>query len=118
MSGVNFNRVGARGALALAFAAVAALAGAQEPAPTPPPPPPAPPAPAFQINGFASAAFVHNFNDPASETNQFRIYDFKSGELRLDVAEIVLQRTTPVKNSFGFRVDLTAGQNIPRIAAA
>lgn len=115
MSGENFGRVGARGALALAFAALAALAGAQDAAPTPPPPPPAP---AFAVNGFASAAFVHNFNDPASETNQFRIYDFESGELKLDVAEIVVQRTTPVKNSFGFRVDLTAGQSIPRIAAA
>jgi hypothetical protein len=118
MSGVSLERRVARGALALAFVALAAVAGAQDAAATPPPAPPPGPEPAFTINGFASAAFVHNFNDPASETNQFRVYDFEAGELKLDVAELVIQRTTPVKNSFGFRIDATAGQSVPRIAAA
>ena len=121
MSGARLGRAGARSALALAFVALAAVAGAQDAAPTPPPPPPPPPPaaePKFAVNGFASAAYVHNFNDPLSEMNQFRVYDFDAGELKLDVAELVLQRTTPVKNSFGFRIDATAGQSIPKIAAA
>jgi hypothetical protein len=105
--------------LAVAFVALAAVAGAQQPAAPPSaPPPPPPPAPAFLINGFASVAYVHNFNDPPSDTNQFRIFDFKADTFKVDVVELVLQRTTPVKNSVGFRIDAEAGGSVPKISAA
>ena len=38
--------------------------------------------------------------------------------MKLDVAELVVQRTTPSPGDFGFRVDLTAGQSIPKLTAA
>jgi hypothetical protein len=70
------------------------------------------------VNGFASAAFSYNDNQPPSETNQVRVFDFEDKELKLDVAELVVQRTTPSPGDFGFRVDLTAGQSIPKLTAA
>jgi Putative beta-barrel porin-2, OmpL-like. bbp2 len=70
------------------------------------------------VNGFASAAFSYNDNKPPSERNQLRVFDFEDKELKLDVAELVVQRTTPSPGDFGFRVDLTAGQSIPKLTAA
>lgn len=75
------------------------------------------------VNGFASAAFSYNDNKPPADAdgdrfNQLRVFDFQDRKLKLDVAELVVQRTTPSPGDFGFRVDLTAGQSIPKLTAA
>jgi Putative beta-barrel porin-2, OmpL-like. bbp2 len=80
--------------------------------------PAAAPEPAFKLNAFASAAYSYNLNEPDSGLNQFRVFDFNDNSIRLDVAEVVLQRTVPNAGNLGFRVDLTAGGSIPRVAAA
>lgn len=116
MRGSFPGRTGAVAPLVLAALGLASVARAQQPAPEPSPLPP--PAPAFAINGFASVAYVHNFNDPPSGANQFRIFDFTDDTVKIDVVELVVQRTTPVKNSVGFRIDAEAGGSIPRGSAA
>jgi hypothetical protein len=100
-------------ATAVLSAAGIAPARAQDPAAAPAPDPAK-----LTVNGFASAAFSYNDNQPPSETNTLRVFDFDDQELKLDVAELVVQRTTPSPGDFGFRVDLTAGQSIPKLTAA
>jgi hypothetical protein len=70
------------------------------------------------VNGFASAAFTYDRNQPSSDLLNLRVFDFEADEVKLDVAELVVQRTTPSPGDFGFRVDLTAGQSIPKLTAA
>ena len=115
---------------ALAFAAASAACGAlgahaQTPPPEPAPPPAAAePAPApkwyaeISVNGFVSASWSYNLNRPASGTNQYRVFDFDDNSIKLDVAELVVQRPVAKPGDTGFRVDATAGASIPRMTAA
>jgi hypothetical protein len=96
-------------AAAVAWGGLASPARAQAPAPDPA---------KITVNGFASGAFSYNDNKPDSETNGLRVFDFEDKQLKLDVAELVVQRTTPSPGDLGFRVDLVAGQSIPKIEAA
>jgi hypothetical protein len=78
---------------------------------------PPPDAPAFKVNAFASVWFSHNTNEPPSEQNQYRVFDYDDA-FKFEVGELVFQRTTPNAGNVGFRMDLTAGQTVPRVAAA
>jgi len=107
------------GALAIAAAALAAAcpAPAQEPAPA------ATPAPKpwyeeITVNGFVSATYSYNTNRPASGTNQFRVFDFDDNTVKVDVAEVVLQKAVAGPGEAGFRIDAAAGGSIPRVSAA
>jgi len=100
-------------ATAVLSAAAVAPARAQDPAAAPAPDPAK-----FAINGFASAAYSYNTNRPPSELNTLRVFDFDDNQVKLDVAELVVQRTTPSPGDFGFRVDLAAGQSIPKLTVA
>ncbi len=46
------------------------------------------------------------------------MFDFDDRELKLDVAELVLQRPASGPGEIGFRFDAAAGQTIPRVSAA
>ena len=115
------------GALAIAAAALAAArpAPAQEPVPAPsstttPAPTPAP-EPWYEeitVNGFVSATYSYNTNRPASGTNQFRVFDFDDNTVKVDVAEVVLQKAVARPGEAGFRIDAVAGGSIPRVSAA
>jgi hypothetical protein len=70
------------------------------------------------FNGMVSASYVGNFNQPASGTNQFRVFDAASGTFTLDVAELDVQRAAVKPRDVGFRVDLTVGSSIPKVTAA
>lgn len=70
------------------------------------------------FNAFLSASWSYNVNSPASRTNQFRVFDLDDASVRLDVAELVVQKTASKANDLGFRVDLTAGASIPRVTAS
>lgn len=96
-------------ALAAAVLGTAAAAHAQSTTPDPA---------KLTVNGFASAAFSYNDNKPPSELNTLRVFDFDDKEVKLDVAELVVQRTTPSAGDVGFRVDVTAGQSIPKLTTA
>jgi hypothetical protein len=70
------------------------------------------------FNGFLSASYNWNFNQPADRTNAFHIFDFADNYWKLDVTEAVLQKAASRKGDWGFRVDLEAGQSIPQVEAA
>lgn len=70
------------------------------------------------LNGFLSSSFVHNFNHPASHTNQFRAFDGEGGKAVFDVAEFVVQRAVDEAGQAGFRVDLTFGRRFSDIIAS
>jgi Putative beta-barrel porin-2, OmpL-like. bbp2 len=115
------------GALAIAAAALAAAgpAPAQEPAPAPsstPTPGPTPtPKPWYKkiaFDAFVSASYSYNTNRPASGTNQFRVFDFDDNTVKVDVAEVVLQKAVAKPGEAGFRIDAEAGGSIPRVSAA
>jgi len=109
----------------LAVLSLPLLATAQEPAPpavpapAAPPAPPAPPTPpAITWNGFLSGAYSYNFSSPSNRTNAFRVFDFDDNSLKLDVAELVVQKAAANPGDSGFRVDLEAGSSIPRISSS
>jgi hypothetical protein len=72
----------------------------------------------ISLNGLISGSYVGNVNAPPSHTNQFRVFDTRSGTFALDVAELVVQRGVSVPGDAGFRIDLTFGSLIPKVTAA
>jgi hypothetical protein len=115
-------------ALSLALVGLTSVAHGQEPvAPVPPTtaaPTPAPtPAPKpwyeeIAVNGFLSTSYAYNLSRPASGTNSYRVFDFDDNTFKVDVAEVVLQKTVAKPGDAGFRVDAVAGSSIPRVSAA
>lgn len=70
------------------------------------------------VNGFLSASYTYNFNDPDSGLNGFRVFDFDHNSFKLDVAELVLQKPVSKGGDIGFRLDAVAGGSIPKIIAS
>jgi len=110
------------GALALSPCLVL---NAQTPPATPPPVPAAPATPPAKpwyeeltVNAFVSASYSYNLNRPDSGTNQLRVFDFDDNSFKVDVAEVVLQKTISKPGEAGFRVDLVAGSSIPRVSSS
>src|SRR5262245_55753505 len=73
---------------------------------------------AIQVNGFAEVTYSFNFNRPDSGLNTLRVFDFDDRELKLDVAELVLQLPAACPGEIGFRVDAAVGQSVPKVSAA
>jgi hypothetical protein len=71
-----------------------------------------------QIHGFASSTYTFNTNQPASMTNQYRVFDFTDDSFLIDEVELVALKTPTAAGEAGFRLDLTAGASVPRITAA
>ncbi|HWE31143.1 MAG TPA: porin [Polyangia bacterium] len=69
------------------------------------------------INAFASASYTWNFNNPASNQNQLRAFDYDHNSFRLDAAEIVVQKAVANRGDFGFRIDVAFGA-VAQVAAA
>jgi hypothetical protein len=61
------------------------------------------------VNAFASTSYEWNFNDPLSRTNQYRAFDFDHNSMRIDAAEVVLQKAVANPGELGFRLDLALG---------
>jgi hypothetical protein len=118
---MEWMKEGRRAALLLSFAA-ASIAVAQEPAVAPAPAPaPAAPRPWYEtigVNAFVTTSWSWNFNRPASGTNQYRVFDFDDNTIKIDGAELVLQKVASAPGEAGFRVDAVAGASIPRVSAA
>jgi hypothetical protein len=74
--------------------------------------------PAYVVNGFVSAAYSYNFNEPPSGKSGYRVFDFDDNSFKLDVAQLTVQRTTPNAGEVGFRFDMTAGASLPPVTAA
>jgi hypothetical protein len=47
-----------------------------------------------------------------------RVFDFDDNKLKLDMAELVVQRPVSRPSDFGFRFDATVGQSVPKVAAS
>jgi len=69
------------------------------------------------INAFASTSYTWNFNDPLSKTNQLRAFDVDHNSIRIDAAELVVQKAVANPGEFGVRFDVTFG-SVAHIAAA
>ncbi len=67
---------------------------------------------------FVESTYTHNFNRPDSSTNQLRVFDTEADSIRLDVAELVLQKKASAPGEIGFRLDAFAGSSIPHVTAA
>jgi hypothetical protein len=91
---------------------------AQAPAPTATPTP----APKWYdditANAFVSTSYSYNFNKPPSGTNALRVFDFDDNTIKLDVAEVVVQKAVSAPGDAGFRVDLVAGGSVPRVSSS
>jgi hypothetical protein len=118
---------GRRAAPLLAFA-VASIALAlapgvlgQEAAAPAPISAPAAPRPWYEtigVNALVTTSWSWNFNRPDSGTNQLRVFDFDDNSMKIDGAELVLQKAASAPGEAGFRVDAVAGSSIPRMTAA
>lgn len=71
-----------------------------------------------EIHGFASAAYLFNFNTPNDSNNPIRVFDFKHNSFNLDGAEIVFKKDVSGPGEVGFRTDLSAGFAIPEVVHA
>lgn len=69
------------------------------------------------INAFASVGYTWNFNDPFSKTNQYRAFDYDHNSIRIDSAELIVQKAVANPGEYGFRIDVAFGA-AARIAAA
>jgi hypothetical protein len=69
------------------------------------------------INAFASASYTWNFNNPPTNLNQYRAFDYDSNSIRIDAAEIVVQKAVANRGDFGFRIDIAMGA-VAKVAAA
>lgn len=69
------------------------------------------------INGFASVSYTWNFNDPLDHLNQLRAFDYDHNSIRVDGAELVVQKPVANRGDWGFRVDVAFGA-VANIGAA
>jgi hypothetical protein len=73
---------------------------------------------AIDVNGFVSASWGRNLNDPASGANELRTFDAENGSITLDVASLVVRKEAGDAGETGFRLDLLAGSSFPGVTAA
>lgn len=110
MPGAKPSPVGRAAAAVLAGLLGVAFPVAAGPLPAEPGDPPAPKwTDGIALRAFVSASFSHNFERPASATNQLRAFDTDDGSIRLDVASLVLERHAEKPGEAGFRLDALAG---------
>jgi hypothetical protein len=69
------------------------------------------------LNAFASASYTWNFNNPQSNTNQLRAFDYIHNSIGIDAAEVVIQKAVANRGDFGFRIDIAMG-SVAKVAAA
>lgn len=69
----------------------------------------------IELHGFLSTAYVWNFNEPLSNRNQLRVFDFRHNAFRVDDFEFSVLRQVKNPGDTGFRVDLDVGSNIPQV---
>lgn len=69
----------------------------------------------LSLYGFVSTSYTQNFNNPASGTNQNRIFDGDSNSFRPNLAQIVLEKVASANGDLsdraGFRIKLNFGED-------
>jgi len=69
----------------------------------------------IEIHSFLSLGYVYNFNDPDSDINTQRFFDFKHDQFRVDDFQLSILNPVEEPGDAGFRVDFDAGSNIPDV---
>jgi hypothetical protein len=69
------------------------------------------------VNAFASIGYTWNFNNPSTNLNQLRAFDYDHNSIGIDATEVVVHKDAANPGDFGFRIDVAYG-NVARIAAA
>ncbi|MGZ3428826.1 MAG: outer membrane beta-barrel protein, partial [Polyangia bacterium] len=69
------------------------------------------------LDAFASASYTWNFNNPSNNQNQLRAFDTDHNSIRIDAAELVVQKAVANRGDFGFRIDIAMGA-VAHVAAA
>ena len=69
------------------------------------------------LDAFASASYTWNFNNPPTNVVQYRAFDYDSNTIRIDAAELVLQKPVTGPGDVGFRIDVAFGP-VAHVAAA
>ena len=72
----------------------------------------------MDILGFASATYGYNFNNPASQMNDLRVFDQRSNTFLIDVAQLSLQKIPVNRGEAGMRMDVIAGSSVPQSVAS
>lgn len=70
------------------------------------------------VNAFAESSYSYNFEHPNSGANALRVFDFDDHTLKIDEAELVVQRPASTPGDFGFRFDATVGDSVPEVTAS
>jgi len=70
----------------------------------------------ISVDAFISTGYTYNLNRPDTMMNQFRVFDSGDNTFKVDVFELAIQKTVVKPADVGFRVDMTAGSSIPRVA--
>ena len=70
---------------------------------------------AIEVHSFLSLGYVYNFNDPESDFNSQRIFDFKHNQFRVDDFQLSILNAAEEPGDAGFRIDFDAGSNIPDV---
>jgi Putative beta-barrel porin-2, OmpL-like. bbp2 len=69
----------------------------------------------LSLYGFVSTSYTQNFNNPASGTNQNRIFDGDANSFRPNLAQIVLEKVAKASGDItdraGFRIKLNFGED-------
>ena len=67
------------------------------------------------IDFFISSGYSYNVNDPASGKNLYHVFDVDDNTFKVDVLELAIRRDAAGTGDAGFRIDLTAGSEVPRV---
>lgn len=100
-----------------AFPLVAALAAASivaEILPGQEPPTQTEASPGVEWHLLVVASHQHNFNQPASGTSAFRVFDTRAGHLRVNLVALSLAKQPA---PFGFQLDLVSGRDVAVFAS-
>lgn len=73
------------------------------------------PAPA-SVTGYVQGGYTYNMNTPASQENDFRVFDHKADSFGLDLAQIVVSKDAP-SGGAGYKIKLSAGETAKWIHA-
>ncbi len=69
----------------------------------------------IELHSFLSIGYVYNFNNPDSDINTQRFFDWRHNAFRVDDFQFSLLRAAKDPGSVGFRFDLDVGANIPPV---
>lgn len=68
----------------------------------------------IEVNGFVSAGYNFNFNEPSSDMINFRPFQGDDNSFALELAQLAFHRDAAEAGSAGFMLDLNFGYTVPK----